>query len=60
MKNHTQPINNIHVRRDPTDPVLEVEQWKDAVDEKTKGMTAEELKQYYVEALKFLTQPHVA
>ena len=54
MKN--QIIINKQSSNGRIDPVLEVEQWKDAVYEETKNMTPEQLQEYYREALQFVKQ----
>lgn len=37
------------------DPVLEVEQWKDAVDRKIKNMSLKQLKHYYTQVLRLVS-----
>lgn len=54
MKNQIQSTINQGTTQSHPDPVLQVEEWKDKVDEETKDMTSEELTQYYLEALQWL------
>jgi len=54
MKNQIATHNQITNRS--SDPVLEVEQWKDAVYEETKNMSPDQLQQYYQEAVEFVEQ----
>jgi len=60
MKNETSVTDNSQMKQGHVDPVLEVEEWKDKVDEETQNMTPDELKQYYLKALQLLTQKPAA
>lgn len=50
MKNKTKTTK----KKLPFDPVLEVEEWKDAVDRETQGMTEKQMNQYYNDALRLI------